>query len=190
MSSYSPSDVWSWPECPHTHHLMYEVGRNVLILTIWCMKLAGMSSYSPSDVWSWPERPHTHHLMYEVGQNVLILTIWFMKLAGMSSYSPSDVWSWPERLHTHHLMYEVGWNVLLVPFGNLLDDDLCLVNPTCGEQPTRGLRHYPPTPQIRITNRRQSKISKLPSKGLGSFLRQWLRSSPFHQIYAQWMTSP
>jgi hypothetical protein len=44
-------------------------------------------------------------------------------------------------------MYEVGGNVLLVPLGNLLDDDLCLVNPTCGEQPPRGLRHYPPTPQ-------------------------------------------
>jgi hypothetical protein len=44
-------------------------------------------------------------------------------------------------------MYEIGGNVLLVPFGNLLDDDLCLVNPTRGEQPTRGLWHYPPTPQ-------------------------------------------
>jgi hypothetical protein len=49
--------------------------------------------------------------------------------------------------NAHHLMYEVGGNVLLVPLGNLLYDDLCLVNPTRGEQPTRGLRYYPPTPQ-------------------------------------------
>ena len=41
-------------------------------------------------------------------------------------------------------MDEVGRDVLLVPFGNLLYDHLGLVDTTRGEQPARGLGHYPP----------------------------------------------
>ena len=41
-------------------------------------------------------------------------------------------------------MHEVGGNILLVPLGNFLDDGLGLVNLAGGQQPTRGLGHYPP----------------------------------------------
>ncbi len=41
-------------------------------------------------------------------------------------------------------MDKVGGNVFLVPLGDLLDDDFGLVYSARREQPSWGLRYYPP----------------------------------------------
>jgi hypothetical protein len=41
-------------------------------------------------------------------------------------------------------MDKVGGNVFLVPLGDLLDDDFGLIYPARREQPSWGLRYYPP----------------------------------------------
>jgi hypothetical protein len=65
-------------------------------------------------------------------------------------------------------MYKVGRNILLVPFGNFLNDDLCLVNTPRGEQPSWRLGYYPP--EIVSTNQKQGTVERYFSFAGMSFL--------------------